>query len=84
MFGQTDLSRQCKHRFDAAERGALSWSTLFAFRQAILDTPSVGELYLFKFSNKKWYGLTKKTLILLRRISPVLYEHKKNNVVGNR
>ena len=49
VFGQTGLSKQYRPRWDAAEHGVSSGSTLFATHPAVLDTTSGSELYWFKF-----------------------------------
>ena len=48
VYGQTDLSKQCRHRSDAAERGVWSGSTLFATHSAILQTLTVSKMHLLK------------------------------------
>ena len=53
VFGQTVLSKQCRPRSDAAERGVWSGSTLFATHPAILHTFTGSKMDLLKRSTKK-------------------------------
>ena len=49
VFGQTDLSKQCRPRWDAAVRGVSSGSTLLATHPAILDTTQGSKLFCSHF-----------------------------------
>ena len=50
VFGQTGLSKQCRPRSDATERGVWSGSTLFAIHPAIMHTFSGSKMDLLKRS----------------------------------
>ena len=50
VLGQTDLSKQCWPRSDAAELGVRSGSTLFATSSAILHTLTCNKTNLLKRS----------------------------------
>ena len=50
VYGQTSLSKQCRHRSDAAQCGVWSGSTLFATHPAILHTFTNSKMDLLKRS----------------------------------
>ena len=69
VFGQTGMSKRCRSRSDAAERGVWSGSTLFATHPAILHTFLGSEMDLLTRS-------TRKSVPNLSNVSYISYENK--------